>query len=742
MTVLFFALSSLYLAIQSQRVQRFLTDIITSYASGNLHINIHIGEVDFSLFNKVLLENVWVEDQSGDTLAFASQISARVNHLNFRKKQLNIGHLTLNRFKLFIKKEPTGKYNFQFLTSPNKKDTTVNAKGWDLTCSNFRLKNSDFIYQDSVKTEARYDINDINFRIDKFSYSPDSIDFHLASLTLVDSRGFFLTDLSADIQTKPGIIEISKIHLQTLNSNIENARFALLQDTLGIKDKSPEMKISLKKAMISLADVALFVPGLKGMDQKLEVSGNLTGNPANLKVKEMEISTGKNTLINCDIDISTFEGMKEPFLFLDLYRSQTDFYDISHLKLPDNTKVDYLKFPENFYQAGVITYQGNFTGFLSDFVAYGTFNSQMGQIKSDLSFAPEGDGSIRFKGQLETSGFQIGKLLNNQNIGDISLNGNVNGLYFREREKLDADFKGEILKLNALGYNYSNIKLNGNIGNRKFNGKVEIDDPNLKMNFSGLLNMNAEVPQFDFILNLMKADLVALRLDTLRTVSNLGFNMTANFTGNSLDNFDGLIQVFNAEYTNPNSTLRIKDMNINTHLEERNSRISLNSDFLDATIVGTYHFKSLLNSFRDVLSSYLPALRKTQPSLNNTNQFTFELNCKKLDELTSVFMPLWKVTTPFTINGKIDSNLSTLELNGKLPGITYNRIEMKNINLNINSENRELSSRIKLDEVAFVKGLSLKNLDVSLKAGENLIKTGIVWNNHTKNEYSGNIESE
>jgi hypothetical protein len=741
LTVLFFALSSLYLAIQSQMVQRFLTNRLTSYSAEKLHINIHIGGVDVSLLNKILLDDVWVEDQSGDTLAFASQISARINHLSFIHKQINVGHLTLNQFKLFIKKDPAGIYNFQFLTRPAKKDS-VPSKGWNLTCSNFRLKNSDFYYQDSSKTEIRYDVNDINFRINKFSYSPDSVSFHLASLTLVDSRGFFLTDLSADFQTKPGIIELSRINLQTLNSHIENARFALLLDTASTMVKRPEMEILLKKANISLADVAVFVPGLKGMDQKLEVSGKLSGNPANLKVKELVISTGKNTKINCDLDISAFEGMKEPFLYVDLYRSQTDFYDISHLKLPETAKLDYLKFPEKFYQAGVISYQGNFTGFLSDFVAYGTINSQMGQIKSDLSFVPVSDGSIRFNGKLETTEFQIGKLLNSEDFGEISLSGMVKGLYFREGEKIDADFNGIIEKFYAYRYNYSNIRLNGKIGNRKFDGKVVMDDPHLKMNFSGLLNLNEKVPQFDFILNLKKADLVALRLDTMHTVSDLALEMTANFTGSSLDNFDGLIQVFNAEYTNPNNTLLVKNLNVNTHLEEKNSSINLNSDFVDASIVGTYHFKSLFNSFRNVLASYLPALRNTPSSGNNFNQFNFELTCKNLEPLTAVFIPEWKIATPFTIRGKIDSNISTFELNGKIPGISTNQIEMKNINLDITPESSELNSRIKFDEVGFMKGLSLRNLDLNLKAGGDKIETNIAWNNHKKNEYSGNILSE
>ena len=53
------------------------------------------------------------------------------------------------------------------------------------------------------------------------------------------------------------------------------------------------------------------------------------------------------------------------FVHLDLKKSTTNFKDISQLRLPDSSKKDHLEFPGVLYNAGIIEYQGSFTGFVA-----------------------------------------------------------------------------------------------------------------------------------------------------------------------------------------------------------------------------------------------------------------------------------------------------------------------------------------------------------------------------------------
>ncbi|HPT31845.1 MAG TPA: hypothetical protein PLW67_08395, partial [Prolixibacteraceae bacterium] len=386
--------------------------------------------------------------------------------------------------------------------------------------------------------------------------------------------------------------------------------------------------------------------------------------------------------------------------------------------------------------------QGNFTGFPTDFVAYGTFDSQMGQIKSDLSFVPAENGSIQFRGKIETTDFQLGKLIATKELGGISLHGMVKGNYHSKWESLDADFNGAIDQLQALKYNYTGISLNGKISNRKFDGKAVINDPNLKVNFSGLLNLNEKKPMFDFILNLKEANLVALKIDTVRKVSQLALGMTANFSGSSLDNFDGLVQLYDVKYTNPNGNLLANNLTINTHLEQNNNSINLNSDFLDASITGAYQFNALFQSARNVLATYIPALRNTPVADLGANQFEFRVTGKNMDELTALFLPECKIKSPYTLKGKIDSGQSWFELQGEIPAIEYGTTSLQNLKINIAPDNKKLASLISMEEVAIAKTLNLRNFELSLQAVDNQIRTRVNWDNKIKSRHKGRIESE
>lgn len=81
----------------------------------------------------------------------------------------------------------------------------------------------------------------------------------------------------------------------------------------------------------------------------------------------------------------------------------------------------------------MLSYAGNFTGFPTDFVAYGTLHSPMGRARTDISFVPVSGNNIRYNGKLETAGFELGRLLKANGLGKISFNGMVNGLYNKTR---------------------------------------------------------------------------------------------------------------------------------------------------------------------------------------------------------------------------------------------------------------------------------------------------------------------
>ncbi len=741
MAIIFFALTAIYLAIQTRPVQTFAARQLTGYLSQQFGTNIHVGGFDVALFRRIILRDVWIEDQHADTLAYASRVSATVDTLSFRRNRLALSRLSFDNTKTEIRQDSLGIYSYQFLAGEEKSGKTEERK-WDISCKRFILRNSQFSYQSFGQPLRRKKIDEIRMRIDNFTFNRDSLGFHLFSMSLNNGQGFYLNELSARVSQVGKNFFINNLRLETLNSAIDSADIAIRQQELpGSDETTTDLEISLYQSAISLADLSLFVPAMEGMNQKLEVSGRVTGNMQNLRARNMQVSTGANTNILADMSLSYIPGFSEPFLFIEVKQSQTDFLDISQVRLPNSAKLNYLKFPTQLYQAGTITYQGNFTGFLSDFVAYGTLNSRMGRIRTDISIVPDAANLLQYKGKLETASFNIGRLFQRPLLGQVSFNGMVNGTFDKIRETIDGKFDGKISSWIFHNYTYQDITLSGQLSNRKFDGNILVDDPHLKMNFSGELNLNEKVPVFDFILHLREADLVALNLDSASSVSNLKLDMAANFSGNNMDNLDGLIQVFGGRYVNQNDTLLVDNLIVSAHLDEIRSQINIESDFADLDIVGTYNFNSILESFRAVLANYIPAVGKTLVTNGLNNQFELDLSVKKLDEITSVFMPGLSVATPFQINGEINAQSGTLKLVGEIPEISWNDFNAKNIDINIQPVPNELTSRFRIKEFNFRNDVSLQNLALLVDAGKNEMNTRIVWNNLDRITYSGDLET-
>jgi hypothetical protein len=71
--------------------------------------------------------------------------------------------------------------------------------------------------------------------------------------------------------------------------------------------------------------------------------------------------------------------------------------------------------------------------------------------------------------------------------------------------------KGDVTKIDFNNYTYTNI-VNGNFKAPNYKGEISINDPNLTMNFDGLLDLTNKENKYDFHINVENADLNQLNL--------------------------------------------------------------------------------------------------------------------------------------------------------------------------------------------------------------------------------------
>jgi len=151
-------------------------------------------------------------------------------------------------------------------------------------------------------------------------------------------------------------------------------------------------------------------------------------------------------------------------------RLHVDINDIKKIKFPDRFPLQMLDIPEYLFQAGIIEYKGNFTGFLSDFVSYGTFRSKWGVLTTDLSFVPLEGEKLKINGRLKTVNFQLGKLLQSDVLDRITFNGDIKGVLNPQTNDFMASVSGRIDSVTINQYQYENVELSGDILNKQFDG--------------------------------------------------------------------------------------------------------------------------------------------------------------------------------------------------------------------------------------------------------------------------------
>ena len=76
-------------------VQTWLVSKVTSRLSKDLHTSITIRSVDFSLFNKMLLNDVLIKDHDNDTLLYAGTVKVNITDWWFFKDQAQLQYIGL-----------------------------------------------------------------------------------------------------------------------------------------------------------------------------------------------------------------------------------------------------------------------------------------------------------------------------------------------------------------------------------------------------------------------------------------------------------------------------------------------------------------------------------------------------------------------------------------------------------------------------------------------------------------------
>jgi hypothetical protein len=754
--VLFSIPTTIWIVIQDFRVQTWLVGKATQIIEDNLGASVTIEKFDYRPFNKVLLRNVFIQDLNGDTLIYAKTITANLLRYSSSKNLLSFQRVTLENASINFLTDTSGTMNLtEFVQIFRSKKEKTNEKYLIIDIRNASFVESTFkMHKDStLELSNRINfqdllLNNLNLEINNITIASDTISFTINDLSFFDKSGFTVDRFRSEISFSSKHMDFEKLRVRSMASSL-NIPFLKLSysNWSDMSDfiNTVDLNGSIDKSILSTRFLSYFVSAVSILNEVFSIEGSFRGPISDFRLRNFVISTKSNTNLQFNASLTGLPDFNNTLLFADFKNLSTTIVDVKNFKNIKTGK-QIIDLPENLNSLERVSYSGNFTGFISDFVAYGTIKSAIGNLSIDLSFKPGAKSRTNFNGNLSTNELNLGKLLDNKMLGYTSLKATVKGST-DYKNHLEATTDANIFAFEANDYRYTNIDISGNLSNKTFVGSLFLDDPNAKMNFLGKVDLADTIPVFDFSAFVPKLDLVKLNFNKADSISQISFLLTAKFSGNNLDNSQGEIKIVNCFYKNQNGEVKTADITINANNTADSKHIAIKSEFIDGELRGKYNYANIFNSFEKLVYLYIPALspdnQKTELEKSvvenpEYNDYIVRLRVKKTQKLTDVIIPGFRIAENTNVFGIYNPDFQTLTVKVSIPELVIAGNVIKNISIEGQTNDSTFVASISTPNFDY-GGTFVRNISLKAEASNNNINSSLSWDNRTTIKNQGEI---
>ena len=654
-------------------VDYFSSDAPSKKKSGGIEFDIKVLALQNIYINQV---DEWV---GHDMKVSVKKLDLDANKVDFPGKIIDVNTLLLDA-PIFAQADYKGNRPDSLNIKKPKKIPLVpnkyqwNNDGWILSARHIQVNNGAFIHEQQTDRPAfadRFDGAHLQFSkvtgyMNNVRFERDTLSADV-KLSTKERSGFEVKKLQAKMKFTPDIMEYSQLELVTNKSRLGNyyaMKYKSFNKDMGNFTHDVTLQANFTDSELNSDDLAFFAPEVKSWKRIFYIKGNARGTVDNINAKKMLIKSG-NTYVDGDIAMRGLPDINKTFIDFRANDLQTTYADLVTI-LPDLKDIN----QPQLSRLGNIRYQGNFTGFVNDFVAFGAINTRLGIVTGDINMKlPAGRPPV-YLGKISTVGFKLGEFFDNDRLGAITFNGKVNGSGFTEKA-LNANFDGNIRSIGFGGYEYQNIVIKGDFQKRLFNGLVSIDDPNIKVDYlKGSIDLSGTEPQFAFDANLSKANLKKLKL-TVDDDFNITGHFNINFTGKNIDQFLGTARISEASLSHNGVPLSFDSLVLQSAIVDNQKILTLRSNELDADLSGNFKIIELPEAFKVFLSRYYPAyIQKPSQAISDQN-FSFLIKTKETDAYIQLLDKRLTGFSNSSISGNINLKANELNVNADIPLFGY-----------------------------------------------------------------------
>jgi len=672
--VILFLLS--FSILQIPNVQTNLLNKFSKYIAANTSFDITIEHANLTWYDKMLVEKITVRSQGNDSTTLLEINEVRIN-LNLSNllfnRQITADELELESPRLYLTKESDSTdINVSLFIYQLKElfQKSENQKKISIEIENVYITNGRFSYNDLRKDEIKngkdfyhFSWDHVEGHLNQFNYKNDSLWFNIGWLVGEDPQG------QVDIQSMVGKFAYSKKRMSIYDFELKTAQ-STIGDSITFEYDQPSafkyfidsvsFACRFSQSGLHLQELGLFAPVFKDYNVTVNFSGHASGKINRFSVSGFDLNMGKKTELKGNVSFIGLPRLKEAFIDLKLAQSILDPSDIS-IFISE-------KYREKAKNLPPTSLEGEFLGFISDFVTKAQFEFDSSIITTDINFKTDKHNRAKYEGAFSLSDFDLQQIFPEQTtIQKVSLNANIKGHGLR---KNNAAFQltGSIDSINVYGYTYTNLQANGRFEDKFFEGNLVVQDPNLA--FFGDIEVDLrdgrDIIRVDAVLDSANLQLLNISQEDVRVSSIIDVDMK----GLKLDEIRGYFNLYDNRIRYNGSQLIIDSIKFLSSKIGNRRFIHLETEGLTGTLNGEFNNSQLIKDLPILYQEILLSINNDHDQIENhyaekagkivvPYQVDMEINLWNLNKFIQPFYPDFYLSKNVRIEGHFSQDSTT-----------------------------------------------------------------------------------
>lgn len=709
--------------------------------SEKLGTEVKVQRIDLGFLNRVIIDGLYVADRKGKPMLQASRVSVKLDFIALARRDISISSAQLFglRANLYRENEQT-KPNFQFvLDSLASKNTEGPSTTIRITSVVIRRGAIDYHRQDKPRSAAfsahHMSLTDISAHLIFNQLTTDSVNIKLKNISFKERAGLHVKSLTAKLTANATKATLEDFRLELPGSALTlthtSARYRLKDGKLFMP--SIVYRGSITDSHITPADLAFALPQLKQYNTAVGMWADVSGTHADIHIKDMALKAKEGLDAMAHVHLSN------------LTKSMGWDIDLQKLKMQKAAIKKYLSdVHPQLAEPQEIVLTGRFSGSGQDINAQGRLQTDLGNIDFDAQRK-----AASYKGFVETTDLDLARLLHNKDLGNVSAKIQLKD--FRQYPRhASFNIEAAIAKAEYRGYTYNHVALNGqgtlNAANQlnSFEGTASLNDPNGNLSLSGKVGRDKAQYTAQVEIEANHVNLSALNITQQWPGRMVSLQANAQLAGTTLNNATGQVNLQNINIRDKEQQYALENLELKAGYDAQNEHfVSLNSDFGNALVVGTFDYSAIVQNIENAIVDKLPSIQHLTPV---TKRSTPKTNARLYAEMTKAdwaeffFNIPIALQQPVQLSGTINSETNLLNINLQAPDFTYNGKRYRDSYLQLLTPNDTLRLNIMANSIDEQNKRWTWN--VQSAAADNHLLTTLAFDNHAAHPFKGTLNTE